>query len=59
MRLEVVTDRTADALLYDMVGVHERPPQMPRHMAPDRGLAAAGHADEGNQRRSVELTRYP
>lgn len=39
LALEILTDRTAQALLYDMVGVKERKLQPPGELPPDGGLA--------------------
>ena len=47
MRLEKSADRHADASLQLGVRIHEPQAEVPSQVPPHRGLAAAGHADEG------------
>lgn len=51
---EVFTDRAAQALLDDVVGVEERQLKPPGKLAADRGFARAGQADEGDNRQGIE-----
>ena len=47
--LEKYADRAADSLFDFDVSVEEAKTQMAREVAADGGLAAAGHADQGNE----------
>ena len=47
--LEIVTNRTTNALLNDMVGVKKRKLQPPGKLPPDGGFTGAGEADEGDE----------
>jgi hypothetical protein len=49
VQLEVRADRHADVQLDLVVGVVEGQAELPSELAPDGGLATAGHADEGDQ----------
>jgi len=51
--LEIVANRAADVLLDDVIRVNKREAKLPSNVAPDGGLATAGHADEGDQCRVV------
>jgi hypothetical protein len=51
--LEVVPDAAADLALDLGVAVDEISPELPCQVPPDRGLATAGHADEGEDHSTV------
>ena len=47
-RLKELADRHADPPFDLVVSVQKRHGQLPRKLPPDRGLATAGHADQGD-----------
>jgi hypothetical protein len=47
---EELADAAAQALLDPLVRIKKRQPQPPCEMAPDSGLATAGHADQEDAR---------